>query len=253
MKKLFFIFCLVASVNSHAALMFSGYKTSTAGGYDIVEGHGKQFLDFNHTLGMSVNDAITSFGSLGWSLATNADVVTLFNNFLADLSTVGVSTNLTTDEEFTQEFRGLEQKDTIADIAAVNFLSMFGYSFIAPQSAIPGTYIDKILTTRFVFGADANGDGVYNQARVSEYGTYKMRIVNRWIKSSAEFKIFGDRSSGIPADERRSWRPVLMTRDIPVAPPRPVADVSEPAVLGILSIGLASLFARRFKMNKLSS
>ncbi len=115
---------------------------------NIVNGGGLEWIQWDETLGQSVNTALQNHSSDGWRLATNADMAGLFNAFFPS-SLFGVVWD---DDKTTNQI--VETPWTADEDSVQNgFISLFGITNVAVTAI--GISTDQFVGSSAFFG-DAN-------------------------------------------------------------------------------------------------
>ena len=151
---------LVLSTGVNAAILsYGGYTHDTT--TDIVTGKGLEWLQWDRTLGHSINSIQSQLDTLeggGWSIASNTQMDQLINAF--DFGYTFVSTENTNIQVGT----GYSSGDA-GNEADELFITMFGDSYTS-VGLLCGSTSDRCTTARALYGSDDDGDGRYKHARV---------------------------------------------------------------------------------------
>lgn len=226
-------FLLVASMGSQATIIeYADYKRDTSGTcavtetdckYNIVTGGGLEWLKWDVTKGLSINQALGAYA--GWTLASNAQMAELFKMFQFG------KTNWFDDEV---SWQGNSVAWNEAEYYAhQHFMNLFGYTFVNESN--PYSKYDPRQIVSAFFGADADKDGRFNEAYISD--DY---IFDR-VKFSAHAQISNDLYG---RTYRRDTSGVALVRKVSVVPP---TQVTLPGSLSLLALGLVALGFRRRK------
>jgi len=157
-----------------AALLFSGFGTANAAvvsyhGYtldtdtNIVTGGGLEWLQWDETLGQSVNSALGNYAGAGWRVATNTEMADLLNAFSFGMVFDGI--------ENTKQSLGVEDEG----YKAAEFIELFGETQLSNNKRsqasygtdlnnngfINHTYIEQWTSINRLFVADYGDDGPY--------------------------------------------------------------------------------------------
>ncbi len=169
------------------------YASTASGAYfdysldedtNIVTGNGYEWLRWDQTVGMSINDAIASYSADGWRVASNTEMAFLFNDF-------GVNYHMGTTIPYdTDENTGQSVWDDAASIQFYLFQEMFG---ITNTDCFDWYPEQQCLTESSVlFGTDLDGDLQYNLAWV---------LYSQWENlETGEWAWYDEAWSGISAD-----------------------------------------------------
>lgn len=233
LKNIFFAGCLlVTSMASQAGLIsYNGYERAESS--DIVKGGGLQWLKWDVTKGMSINEARSIYGAAGWELATNEQVTTLFNAFKFG------NKLWTNTEGVTQQAGGGWTKDENSPQNAFSSLFGFTYSLMCATNTQTSCYEpnDALFQTAAWFGNDPDGDGLYKEAFIR--GDASLRNNNGTYSKMTDFYYMTNDSVGI--NRKSSSYGVALVR----LTPEPAQPVSAPASFSLLTLGLIALGFRR--------
>jgi hypothetical protein len=167
MLRSFFILLafLIASTSSQAALIeYQGYSRHADS--DVVTGGGLEWLKWDVTKNMSIVDALLEYQHAGWSLASNAQMALLLNDFQ-------FGKNDWNDVEWESQSSYLVSANSV-DTAMLSFFELFGYTDLWEDNVVgtcgyfvgaacPG-YIYKAVYA--FYGNDADGDQLFNLAHM---------------------------------------------------------------------------------------
>ena len=156
---------LVLSASANAAIIsYSGYTHDTD--TDIVTGNGLEWLQWDRTVGQSINSIQSQLHTLeggGWSVASNTQMAQLFNAFDFGLT-------FDNDENTRQVVAsGYTAGDTGTEADEL-FISMFGDTYAASGYS-HCNFGDCFEQTLALFGNDPDADGYVNVANV--YDDYR--------------------------------------------------------------------------------
>jgi len=131
-----------------ATVSHNGYTLDTD--TNIVTGGGLQWLQWDETAGLSINQALAA--NPGMRLATDVEMAALFNAF--DFGGI-----FDTDENTHQVF--YTAYDGSSEGPHEDFIELFGNS----ENTTPGQIEPSVLTTAY-YGEDLDEDGLYNIGQV---------------------------------------------------------------------------------------
>jgi hypothetical protein len=221
---------LSLSVNANAAsLTHNGYTLDTE--TNIVTGGGLQWLQWDVTDGMSINQALGTFS--GWTLASNIQMTGLLTAFSEGFTF--------TDSEIASQSTNISYQN------ALDFQALFGLTN-SQYERWGRDYgnTSRRYTTQVMFGNDADGDGLYNTADVvARHSTYSDRNCNGWGSCTTTYRDYY--SASLSISKPRDWSDadfangvtgVALVRDMNVsAVPIPAAAfLFAPALLGFLGL-----------------
>ena len=219
MKYVLFSLLFITFSSSHAAIIeYGSYKHDTD--TDIVVGNGLEWLQWDRTVGMSMNDVIPLLDTLeggGWQIASNTQMASLFNNF--NFGFIWDS-NEQTDQIVSNGF-GSGWK--LGTEPYFSFVSMFGDTYASDGTE--GSYA--------FFGEDLNKDGWINQAYVE--ASPSNSCGNHYLDANA-------RMSG----ELR--KPASTHYCYGVALTRSLVSVPEPSIFALMLTGIFGLGIARRRM-----
>ncbi|EOX3463595.1 PEP-CTERM sorting domain-containing protein [Vibrio cholerae] len=158
LKKILLASCLlVVSIASNATVIsYNGY-TRTAGS-NIVTGGGLEWLKWDITKGLSINDALSVYGKDGWKLASNAQMAAMFNVF--QFGHDGWVDDTSSLQYVSMPWNRSE------DSAHNAFLQLFGYTELK-GSNFGYSATDSLVRSLAFFGSDING-GYFSYAMVQD-------------------------------------------------------------------------------------
>lgn len=167
---------LVLSTSLNAAtISYNGYSLDTD--TNIVTGGGLDWIQWDETAGLSINDALAS--NSGWRLATTAEVESLFGSF----NYFGATT-------VPGSFDNFALVPNTNDV--LNFIQLFGDSYLTP-SALSGDLFSEQATTA-IFASDL--PGVYNAAIIEYNADGRLAAVGDNTLVTLEYAISGADSAG---------------------------------------------------------
>ncbi|WP_416305628.1 PEP-CTERM sorting domain-containing protein [Neptunicella sp. SCSIO 80796] len=208
---------------------------------NIVTGGGLEWLQWDVTVGMTINEALAdiadgiingiTYGS-GWQLATNVQMASLFNTFVLG-ATVPWDESETTGQQ-AKNYDGPTVENTGTD-AELQMVALFGST--DPDNVDTRGSDDPVDFTGALFGNDMNGDGLYNSAIVMD---------DFAVKYAGNFHGFNYLTSdAYSADYRRSASGASAIGVAFVRTPQASTDVAEPGAITLMAIGLFGLAIRR--------
>ncbi|NVK54109.1 MAG: PEP-CTERM sorting domain-containing protein [Alteromonadaceae bacterium] len=202
LKKLLAGMCALTLCHnvSAAVISYNGYTLNES--TNIVTGGGLEWLQWDMTIGQSVEDALAIYASQGWTIATNVQMAGLFNTFVFGANTalyngainpgnVPVANGIWDTDENTTQYTYNNDGATIATDPEKQFVALFGQTYLnfptATQASNPYEY------SAAWFGIDQDDDGFYNVARVSdEYLRVGQTVVNRGLTRLANDSILAE-------------------------------------------------------------
>lgn len=202
-----------------------------------------EWLRWDQTLNMSINEALTTFESEGWRLATNIEMADLMNGYFPiDENTFnyGDASSDPTKVFDSDENKYYSSWDPATHPGYDAFESDFGLTdFYCDEEDICSTYASAL------FGSDLDGDSLYNRANVS----YVYEPSNSYSEALTE-------SDGYSADYMNSGWGVALVRNSGYNSHDMVTSVPEINAKGTsiafaLLCGLVFVYgeSRRYKMN----
>lgn len=237
-KIIFTASLLLASLTTQAALVeYNGYSREESS--TVVTGKGLEWLKWDVTKGMSIQSALVAYSADGWTLASNAQMAGLFNDFQ-------FGKNDWSDVESERQFSGEASVNSATNVAT-SFFQIFGQmSTISDHGHVCSYFITKECNypgylyrgTAALFGSDADGDFQYNQAFVMNGLLYAGADENFAYRIGADL---------YPDNEVPYWG----YEDVGVALVRAVQPipVSLPGSLSILGLGFIGLMYQRRHRN----
>ena len=206
---------------------------------NIVSGGGLQWLQWDVTVGMTINEALAdiadgiingiNYGS-GWQLASNVQMAALFNAFVLGASQPWDENENTGQQAVNYDGPGIEDVATDPELQMV---ALFGST--DPDNIDTRGSDDPLDFTGALFGNDLDGDDLYNYAVVMD--DYAIKNVRAF--QGTNYLLLDNYS----ADFRRSGNGGLGVAL--VRAPLPPTDVAEPGALALMALGLFGLVMRR--------
>lgn len=210
MKLMKFLGIVVVALSTTAnAGMISDYLLDG----DIVTDSANhlEWLQWDQTVGMSVNDALKAYQQDGWALASNDQVVELFNTFFRlDLP------QYNSLFEFTNEENN-KQRVLASHSSATQFMGLFGQTFTSNAGVRSGA----------IFGLDTDLDGLYNDSSV---------FTSPNIAGSFEAQLA--EPANATTDQKFQSLGIALVRKV---------QVPEPGSIALFALGLLGLSARRLR------
>ena len=155
-KKLPIAVSLLLSLSANAATVsYNGYNLDTV--TNIVTGNDLEWLQWNETVGQSINTALSNYSSDGWRLATNAEMAKLFNDF-------GLGITFDSDENTSQSVT--LYSEAYSHSRANQFIEIFGDTYSA--AGFNYDYGDEYEESRALFGGDGDADQLFNTAYIRD-------------------------------------------------------------------------------------
>lgn len=218
LRAFLFLTACVAVNNVQATLITeSGYTLNT--NTNIVTGGGLEWLQWDETVGLSINDVMdpnSQFAQEGWTVASNQNMAMLFTDW-----GFGPSGHVWDVDDNT--IQGVfDVKGSYMDLTAFKFSNLFGFTSQNP----PLTWDSAAL-----FGSDSDNDGLFSTA-----------IVRTFDNPSYSF---ATGSSSIFADDDPSVTSDTSFADYGVALVRTPVKVPEPGSLALALIAIGGLIARK--------
>jgi hypothetical protein len=232
LKKFLVAACLLStSMASQATVIeYNGYKRDSAS--NIVTGGGLEWLKWDVTKGLSIKQALAARSAQGWRLASNSDVVSLFNAFHFGAAIFSSSE---------AQGNGINLNWRVGESSAMNdFLSLFGITISSMCRAGEMNYCyfpgDPFVGTQAWFGSDSDRDGLYKAAIV--YDDYSTLYSGNPFGQPGKVEITPDVYT---VDRKESFYGVALVRDAAVV----TNPVNQPESISFLALGLAALGFRR--------
>ncbi len=143
-------------------IQFGDYEYTT--GENVFRGGGVEWLRWDQTVELSVNDALTSYSSQGWRLATNVEMADLFNSFnIAPANFFG-----------SDEVESYLQILPLVDAATIydDIIAFLGTSFYENGGDSGVGELARSFSSA-IYGQDSNGNGFFNGAIIQSDMTYQ--------------------------------------------------------------------------------
>jgi len=214
---------LLIAQPAKASLIDSGYSLEG----NVVKGTVFEWLQWNVTAGMSIDSALSAYGSVGWSLASNQQMADLFNQsgVLPDYYT----TTWIADENTYQTNFSVSPGDPSTEVSARDdFLSLFGIT--QTNSSSSDTYA--------IYGSDLDNDGLYNLAKFKQYNNSSGICSGFCIGLSAD-----DTFSGLNSSFNSSALGIALVRNVTAR--KAVNPIPAPSSILLLCLGLVVLLRHR--------
>ncbi len=225
---LFSVMTVSSLTVSSAPITHNGYTLETT--TNIVTGGGLEWLQWDVTVGQTINTALGTYAADGWVLASNTDMKNLFDVFFP-VGTFGVAWD--TNEN---SYRGgYTQWNTSENSVQNNFIELFGDTQMAGGGS-PGNVEDPYTSSRAAFGHDLDNDGLYNLTIVMDDRTLLNGSTGDAYQTMGR-DMWGSNDSG-------AWFGVALVRDITLVQSTNI-NVPEPSTLLLMSAGLLGLGIRR--------
>lgn len=218
-KILTYIFLSFSLSANATTISHVGYTLNTE--TNIVTGGGIEWLQWDETVGLSIDDALTNYSSDGWRLASNAEVGALFRAFL-DIP-------FDNYESTGQNYNLIEPQYSVS--AANNFIEIFGDTYLAGGGTPPywngGDIYEKAAA---YFGEDADQDGKYNHASIVDEYT---NATGNYERGRADLN-----KDTVLATSSSATAGVALVRDMALPSPVPVPAAAWLFGSALLSLGL---------------
>lgn len=218
---------LVLALSSFAnagVITYNGYTLDQE--TDIVTGGGLEWLQWDVTIGQSINSALAADGIFngrdygsGWTLASNAQMAGLFDNF---------TFSSTEDENDNARTQWNTQTHSV-------FHQMLGITSSGDYvNASPTTWLHYTGAVA-LYGSDHDGDDLYNLAHVHRDLNVLNGSSSYWSEMSADYYT---RSSSFQTAGVALVRTEALARQV---------NAPEPSTLAIFALGLSGLIFRRHR------
>ncbi|MFT6125556.1 MAG: hypothetical protein ACJAV0_001704 [Shewanella sp.] len=208
----------VSSFTNAGLITHNNYTLDT--NTNIVTGNGIEWLQWSETIGESITSSLATYATDGWVLAGNDRMASLFSDFGWSNGNSETSAFVTTTPY------------TAADDNSImdNFIELFGVTRIGNHPSY-GTGINNLFQTNALFGDDANGNSLYQDANIrSDY-------------------LFQGNPTSYAAlmYQENTYTTASSSSLYGVALVRNAQSVPEPSTLAIVALGIMGLASRRFK------
>jgi hypothetical protein len=223
-------FLLVSGLAEAGLISHNNYSLNTD--TNIVTNNGTEWLQWDVTIGESINSALSKYASEGWMLASNAQMAGLFTDF-------GWGSSVQEDDKIDTIIDTIGNYSASGDESAMdNFIELFGTTFFFSFSGSnPAGILDQ-RSASALFGSDLDNDGMFRYALVnSDYYRCTRGSCSELADSASMVSdSFWNIDGNYIIDYARGG--VALTR---------VVDVPAPSTILIFALGLMGLAARRFK------
>jgi hypothetical protein len=211
---------LVLSTSVNADIIsYNAYSLDT--GTNIVTGGGLEWLQWDETVGLSIDTALSTYGSQGWRLANTVEMASLFNSFALGMT-------------FTDAQGAIQSYERYVPLDPENdfnkFISLFGDTLTPHPLTIDGA-------TSALFGNYPDADLLYNAVGIIAYNNTADFVY-------AKSYLFGDYTQKSTSISNVGVALVCDSGSCSSLPPSPVPD---PAAVWLFGSGLLGLIgvARR--------
>jgi hypothetical protein len=237
-KSLFSVALVLSSLSVQAGVIeFNGY--SRQDGSAVVTGGGLDWLKWDQTLGLSINDVKADNRFAGWRIASNQEMANLYNAFQFGKSDWYANEM---ESQFSAVFTDATQQPN--DM----FISLFGDTHFSTCQSFDVTGLCYGMPFPFLisfafFGSDDNKDNQYNLARVGsvyedingQWGAPVDRHYSAQLYSWTSGHCCAWGSSSMPNAG------VALVRDAQIQPPN---TVYSPSTISLLSVFGACILLR---------
>lgn len=212
LKKVLVASCLLVASMASQATMISHFGYDRDSASNIVKGGGKEWLKWDVTKGLSIDQALAAYGAEGWTLASNRQMASLFNVFQFG------KTDWSDVEDVFQITLFGGKDDGTDDSVYLAFVDLFG-------ATVSWDYYRR--ATYALFGSDSDDDELFQESYINiDY--------DRIIAGISDDKLSRD----------WAWEAVGVALVRPQASVEP-SPVSLPGSLSLLTLGLVGLGFRR--------
>lgn len=227
-KLLVLIGCLLTSTVNATVISHHGYELNSDS--NVVIGGGLEWLRWDQTFEYSIEIALQEYASRGWMLASENQMVNLFNAFGFGADVPWIVDN---DHQLSAHEPYANTDTTSADF----FQALFGINFVQEGSGY-GVGEDRLSGSWAFYGSDIDGDQRYNSAEV--YSAMTMRRNTGF----PQYEFFGPY---LPQDAQAFLTPNSVNRfergANSVALVRQITTVPLPNTVWLIGSALLSLFA----------
>lgn len=218
------LLCLTMQTGHAALIEHNGFKRDS--GSNIVSGGGLEWLKWDLTNYMTVNQALAAYGSPangGWQLATESQFGTMLNQFKL------------TDNDWTtsDDLQLISPWDQNEESATNQLIKLFGFTYSAdcdfkPKDCLPGK--DSFVSTGAIFGKKTD-TSIHSTFTLFEDNSYFNG--DYWVYTDTYLhKIMQEQDY---SDYQNSQYGIALVRTARNDTPAPV---SAPATSGILILGV---------------
>ncbi len=240
-KSLFSVALVLSSLSAQAGVIeFNGYSRHSSSA--VVTGGGLDWLKWDQTLGLSINDVKADNRFAGWRIASNQEMANLYNAFLFGKSDWYANEN--------------ESQFSVVYTNAVNqhndkFIQLFGDTHFSSCQSFDVTGLCYGMPFPFLisfafFGSDDNKDSQYNLARVGSAYEDRNGVWGAPVDRHYSAQLYSWTSGHCCAWGSSSMpnAGVALVRDAQIQPPSPV---NAPGTISLLSVLGAFVFLWRCK------
>lgn len=224
---------------SAALITHNGYTLDDT--TSIVTDGTTEWLQWDLTIGSTINQALATYAADGWVLASNTQMSKLFNVFGFGVPAFDVRED------------GIQERNDKANELYIQFVELFGaVSTFIDQCAvitIPSCISGPIAGSSALYGSDNDNDGNFKAALVSIAGqSLSFDSTGRVIATASQSNLAQLLTDSYTADTATDIliqggffgggkSGVALVRAQPIAP----NDVPEPGIIVLLLIGIAGL------------
>jgi len=227
--------CLIIIAVHSTALRAASYQYnnySLDGNIVTNNTNGLQWMQWSTTKGQSINEALSSYQSSGWKLASNQQMAGLLTDFSGGFT-------------FTETENTFQGTNAIPSELALGFQRLFGLTYSYSYSG--SSYYSSATKTYALFGSDNDKDDYFNMASSVYYKDDNKKrecswtgyCYNTWeTKVTTGLSIFSDHES-YAADSKINWSGIALVKDMSSVSAVPVpasAWLFMPALLGLISL-----------------
>lgn len=247
LKKILLASCLLITAMASQASVISHHGYERDSSSNIVKGGGLEWLMWDVTKGMSVNQALAAYADAGWQLATNDMMASLFNTFVFGKDNWSANTNIVQSAQVSWNAGGETHH---AELSEHNkFMSLFGLT----QELYSGHRANDHLRSTFAFFLNDNNSLGYASVAddysrdLYQPGYCTGSVFNRRCYDGYWYVQYYAHTAGIwetaaSFDTASGNLGVALVRSLAVEQP---LAVPAPATLCLLVLGLLALATRR--------